>query len=208
MDTHNLTTTNADWLDLINAIDIGVVITDSDFKVEVWNRFMQNHSRLRRSSIVGQDLFAHFPEIDKEWLKSKCKPVLSLQTPVFTIWEQRPFLFQFTAARPFTSTTEYMYQNVTIIPVGRGESGVSKLCFIIHDVTDQALSKIRIQGLNSKLQTISRVDGLTGLFNRRYWQERFDREYKLSCRNKSVHSILMLDIDHFKRINDTYGHQT
>ena len=49
--------------ELINAIDVGVVVLDSDFCVEVWNQFMENHASIKPADIVGQSLFSHFPEI-------------------------------------------------------------------------------------------------------------------------------------------------
>jgi two-component system cell cycle response regulator len=51
-------------------------------------------------------------------------------------------------------------------------------------------------------------DGLTGVFNRRYLTERLDSEVAFAKRHKTALSLIMLDIDHFKKINDTYGHPT
>lgn len=197
------------WINgLLSSIEMGIIIVDANFKVEVWNRFMENHSQIKTEDIVGATLFDRFPEIQPDWLKQKCQPAFSLATSVFNIWEQRPYLFKFEPARNFTSDTDFMYQNITITPIKNGAGDVIKLCFLVLDVTDQALNKIRLDSVNSELKTVSRIDGLTGLYNRRYWQERFDRESTLSLRNKSCHCLLMIDIDHFKKINDNYGHQT
>jgi diguanylate cyclase (GGDEF)-like protein len=51
-------------------------------------------------------------------------------------------------------------------------------------------------------------DPLTGLFNRRIFLEHLDREFYQSRRHDSPLSMVMLDLDHFKDVNDTYGHQT
>lgn len=50
------------------------------------------------------------------------------------------------------------------------------------------------------------IDGLTGVFNKRYFLEALEREMSRSQRYGRPLSILMFDIDHFKRVNDTYGH--
>jgi two-component system cell cycle response regulator len=50
------------------------------------------------------------------------------------------------------------------------------------------------------------TDGLTKIYNHRFFQELFEKEYKRSDRYNTIFSMVMLDIDHFKRINDTYGH--
>ncbi|MFY2561422.1 diguanylate cyclase [Corallococcus terminator] len=57
-----------------------------------------------------------------------------------------------------------------------------------------------------ELLALSRTDALTGLFNRRCFEERLTDEFARSRRYQSPLSLVMLDIDHFKRINDTFGH--
>jgi len=53
---------------------------------------------------------------------------------------------------------------------------------------------------------LAMTDGLTGIFNRRAFMDRADRELAIAQRNRQPLSLLMFDIDHFKRVNDTYGH--
>ena len=60
---------------------------------------------------------------------------------------------------------------------------------------------------NRTLSEVSTRDTLTGLYNRWYVLEKIDSEINRSLRHGSPMSVLMLDLDHFKRINDTYGHQ-
>ena len=59
---------------------------------------------------------------------------------------------------------------------------------------------------NRALSEVSTRDTLTGLYNRWYVLEKIDSEINRSLRHGSPMSVLMLDLDHFKRINDTYGH--
>jgi diguanylate cyclase (GGDEF)-like protein len=199
--------TNLHWQhDLLSSIEVGIIVLDADFNVEVWNQFMENHSSVRPSQIQGNSLFSFFPELDRPWFERKCEPVFSMQTPAFIIWEQRPYVFKFGTSRPITSTSDVMYQNVTIFPLASLSGRVEKICVLVYDMTDQAVAKQNIEGLNERLKEVSRVDGLTGLFNRRYWEERFQREYKMAVRNTPDICAIMLDIDHFKKVNDTYGH--
>lgn len=60
---------------------------------------------------------------------------------------------------------------------------------------------------NRELIELSITDGLTRLFNHRFLQERFDFEFKRVKRYGGTLSCMMIDIDHFKKLNDTYGHQ-
>nr|WP_224366884.1 diguanylate cyclase [Hyalangium versicolor] len=57
-----------------------------------------------------------------------------------------------------------------------------------------------------ELLALSRTDALTGLSNRRYFEERLEEEFARARRYRSPLSLVMLDIDYFKRINDTFGH--
>ena len=57
-----------------------------------------------------------------------------------------------------------------------------------------------------ELLELSRTDGLTGLINRRYFDERLESEFSRAVRYRSPLSCFMMDLDHFKRINDTWGH--
>ena len=194
-------------IELLDSIEVGIVILNSNFEVEVWSKFMENHSSILSKNIVGTSLFSHFPDIDEGWLRLKSDPVFNLNSPVFIIWEQRQYLFKFGANRPITCDADYMYQNVTMFPLVSNTGVTEKLCMLVYDVTDQALSKRGMERLNEELKIASRIDGLTGLFNRRYWQERFDEAFKLAKRRGKAGTAMMLDIDHFKTVNDTYGHQ-
>lgn len=59
---------------------------------------------------------------------------------------------------------------------------------------------------NEKLEALSTIDALTGLYNRRYLGIRLDEELNIAIRSGLSISILMLDLDNFKNLNDTYGH--
>ena len=60
---------------------------------------------------------------------------------------------------------------------------------------------------NQELERISRQDGLTRIANRRYFDTYLSEELKRAARQKSDLSLILIDIDHFKRYNDRYGHQ-
>ncbi|NEO58733.1 MAG: EAL domain-containing protein [Okeania sp. SIO3B5] len=65
----------------------------------------------------------------------------------------------------------------------------------------------RLEKLNQELKAIAYIDDLTGVFNRRHFEQKFEQEWKRLVREEAVISIIMLDIDYFKPYNDTYGHQ-
>lgn len=68
-------------------------------------------------------------------------------------------------------------------------------------------SRQRLAGLNGELERLARVDPLTGLANRRDIEETLLRALSIAQRHRSSLSVLLIDIDHFKHVNDTLGHQ-
>ena len=99
-----------------------------------------------------------------------------------------------------------MYQNTTFIPLMSSTGEVSHLCLLVYDVTDNAVNKMSLEKVNEELAILSQTDGLTKLFNREHWENCLQAEYKRWTRSQHSSSLVMLDIDHFKKVNDTYGH--
>jgi diguanylate cyclase (GGDEF)-like protein len=64
-----------------------------------------------------------------------------------------------------------------------------------------------LQSATRKIENLANVDGLTVLYNRRYFDQRLELETRRQQRNGRPLSLLMADIDSFKPFNDTYGHQ-
>ena len=195
------------WLmDMLQTVDVGLVVLNCDYRIQVWNGFMENHSGLTPRQVRDRYLFDLFSEIDEDWLRRKCDPVILLKNRAFTIWEQRPYIFKFRNYRPITGSAEYMYQNSTIIPLTDARGQVTHLCIIIYDVTDVAISRLELESMNGRLRQLSKTDFLTQLYNRGHWEENLIQEFRRLKRYNHKSSLLMCDIDHFKRVNDTYGH--
>jgi diguanylate cyclase (GGDEF)-like protein len=78
-----------------------------------------------------------------------------------------------------------------------------RLVVAISEQVTLALANLR---LRETLRQQSIRDPLTGLYNRRYLEDSAEREFRRSERHQKPVSVLMLDVDHFKRFNDTFGH--
>lgn len=77
---------------------------------------------------------------------------------------------------------------------------------IIRDITERKALEISLMEANKRLEELSNRDGLTNLYNRRYMDNVLEMEFLRSKRYRMPLSCLMIDIDHFKNINDTHGH--
>lgn len=195
------------WLmDMFQSVDVGLVVLDRDYNIQVWNGFMENHSGVRPYEIKGKSLFKAFPDLDKDFIKQKTDPVFVLKNQAFTIWEQTPYIFKFRNYRPITSVAPFMYQNATFLPLTNTIGEVSHLCIIIYDVTDVAVAKEELVEANTELKRMSQTDRLTNLNNRGYWEECLFAEFQRQRRTNHISSLLIFDIDHFKKVNDQFGH--
>ena len=195
------------WLfDMLESVEVGLVVLDLDFRVQAWNGFMENHSGITPGQIRDKILFDVFPDIPDSWLKRKVDSVVTLNTRAFTSWEQRPYLFRFRNSRPITGVEKYMYQNLTISPLANARGEVDRVCLLIYDVTEFASGKRALERANEQLAKLSKTDRLTGLLNRGTWENLVDVEFGRYRRYGSPVSLVMFDIDHFKKVNDTHGH--
>jgi diguanylate cyclase (GGDEF)-like protein/PAS domain S-box-containing protein len=116
-------------------------------------------------------------------------------------------------------TIEVEWHN-TIVPGidGRPDSVLS----LAQDVTERVRSQATLQDVNIKLkQRLDDIhelqaqlreqvmrDPLTGMYNRRYLDDALPGEISRAIREQTPLALMMMDIDHFKRVNDTHGHQT
>ncbi len=195
------------WMaQMLQTVDVGLVVLDADNKILLWNSFMESHSGIRSSQAVGQNLKQLFPQLPHAWLQRKLDAVFKLGSPAYSTWEQRARLFEFTSYRPLTSATHLMYQNLTWMPLKGIDNTTSQVCLLVYDVTENALSKLQLEQANAELAQLSRTDRLTGLYNRGYWEECLKQEFLRQQRSAEPASLIIFDIDHFKKVNDTYGH--
>jgi len=76
------------------------------------------------------------------------------------------------------------------------------------DMTPMVEKGLALERANEQLLRLSTTDGLTGIANRRMFDQTLQTEWQRCARNRSNLALLMIDIDHFKLYNDQYGHQT
>ncbi len=94
---------------------------------------------------------------------------------------------------------------------GRGVAEPVRLPDSTQRLADSAAGQLALSLANLRLREELRGqsirDALTGLFNRRYLEEVLDRELRRACRKQTALGLVMLDVDHFKSFNDTFGHE-
>ncbi|MES2352869.1 MAG: diguanylate cyclase [Pseudomonadota bacterium] len=191
---------------IVDRVGFGIFAVTRDMQLVLWNRFMQQHSGKKAEEIIGKNLFDCFPELPRKWLQKKFEGVFLLKNFSFISWEQRPYLFQFKHDRPVTGGVDWMQQNCTFMPMINAANEVEMVCVTIADVTDISIIQRQLQSALVALGESANRDGLTGIYNRRHLEERLAQEFSRCKRYGGGFSLLMFDLDHFKRVNDQYGH--
>lgn len=195
--------------DVMNRVYSAVISTDAELRITHWNRAAEDLYGWEESEVLGK--------VVDEVCQTEFQPSQRLESQQSLIEEKR---WQSELKQRHRSGREiWVATSVTLLEDGHGQyiGGVA----INHDVTerkqaedDLRRAKSAIEEINKVLQRAfereqlaSRTDGLTGVFNRRYFFELLEYEFSASARYQRPLSIVMFDIDHFKETNDTHGHQ-
>jgi len=186
---------------LIENMPDGVVVLNAQNRIVDINPAMKHFIEGETSSLLGKDVF-----------------------DVFHAWMEKLDLFldeKETRTELKVPNDPSRYLDLRVTPLYDRDHTLSGRLLVFRDVTERKQVEKRLRYVNDKLQgqlieigiLQSKLreqairDPLTDLFNRRYLEETLDRELSRASRENYPVCIIMIDIDHFKRINDTYGHE-
>ncbi len=187
---------------IIETMTDGMLVLDQQNRVVDANPAAQsifgNNPTISIGSYVG-DIFSNWRELRKLFLQNnpEARSELTIQT------------------------SNGRFIEISISPVHDRKDRFSGQFVVLRDITEKKNIQDEIQAANEilrvklaeieTLQTHLRErairDSLTGLFNRRYLDETLDREISRSRRENYEVSVMMIDIDHFKKLNDSFGHK-
>jgi len=184
---------------ILDSINLGLVILDGGLRVTYWNRWMESHSGIPAEKITGLPLFDFFPDLKTPKFQRSCKYVLTFGNFAFFSQKLHRFLFPFRPDSSFESGMEYMQQSCAMGPLRNEDNSITGLYLTVQDVTELAAYEHRLLEMNMR-------DGLTGVYNRRFLEKRLEEEYERHTRYSRVFSVIMFDIDFFKKVNDNHGH--
>lgn len=95
----------------------------------------------------------------------------------------------------------------SVFPIRNPNREVVGAIVSVVDVTYRVEYENQLKAMNQKLQSLAVTDGLTGLHNHRAFQDHLEEQFQAAMRNKQPLALILMDVDHFKQYNDTYGHQ-
>jgi diguanylate cyclase (GGDEF)-like protein len=143
---------------------------------------------------------------------------------VFSTWADETH-FDFSAQsgtfRVQVEGPDFYHYDISVTPLLDSRGDLAGRLFVWRDISAQKRSEIEVHEINlhlkdqleqvellhDQLRELAIRDSLTGLFNRRYMEETLEREFARAVRENSHLSVVMMDVDKFKMVNDTYGHR-
>jgi diguanylate cyclase (GGDEF)-like protein/PAS domain S-box-containing protein len=180
---------------LIEAIPMPMYVKDVDgVFIECNERFCKLIG-LNREEIIGNKQYSFF---DKEAIKKIKKAEMEL----LKNGGHKEFELQLKDASGKTKAFAFYKETFTT-----GDDIAGLICIMV-DITTKNLLEEQLRKANDILREQAIRDGLTGLYNHKKSLEMLEAEIKRAKRYNNVLSVLMLDIDYFKKVNDQYGHQT
>ncbi|OUR72093.1 hypothetical protein A9Q76_04300 [Arcobacter sp. 31_11_sub10_T18] len=188
---------------LFDTIDNGIVILDENLNIVAWNYWLEVRTHNKENDMIGQNICETFSYINEKKLKRKIKAVLVTKSPSYYNVDPHQYFIQIPTNSIVEKIFKYMQQDVTIVPYDLEKKQV---CLYIYDKTSLCKTNFKLEKLNEQLIDLSNKDPMTQAYNRRYFGEVSKKMLSLSIRNKQNLSLVILDIDKFKDINDTYGH--
>jgi diguanylate cyclase (GGDEF)-like protein len=186
---------------IFETVNFGLIILDTELKITHWNHWMARQSGIDAKEITGALLFDFFPEINTPRFLRNINSVLAFGNFSFFSQKLHHYLFPFKPIGSFKSSIfEHMQQSCTMGPLRNDNNQITGIFLIVQDVTELA-------SYEQKLIEMNITDGLTGVYNRRFFQKRLVEEFQRHQRYGAKTSLIMLDIDFFKKVNDCHGHQ-
>jgi diguanylate cyclase (GGDEF)-like protein len=195
--------------DVINKVSLGLIVVGRDWKILLWNDWMSRHSRIASTQALQQNITSLFDQQMAPGFLRALNNVISYGLPsiLSSALHRSPLPLYLEQDRSEMPTRMYQSIIMTPLPDRQGQGTNAAACLI--QVTDSSTSIKREKMLMSHSDALKRdavTDGLTGIYNRRF----FDESYLLAIRHAKRHSsslaLLMVDIDDFKLYNDSYGH--
>ena len=191
--------------DIVNFLPDATFVIDRDKKVIAWNRAIEKMTGVKKEEIIGKGDHVY-------------------AVPFYG--EKKPVLIDYVLPNAEDTGEAVMnYENVTILgntiyaedynPVVNGGAGaylwhIAAPLFDSQGNVTGAIESLRDitrhKQIEEKFKTLSYIDGLTGIANRRFFENRLGDEWGRAARDAKPLSLIMCDIDYFKLYNDHYGH--
>lgn len=187
----NLQNTSSKYKALVETAGIPIIVLDKKFRIKQWNNAAEAQFFCPKKQALGNNFITMFiPEAIQDETSWKFTKVLDNHL------NKENLECEVLSANQLTHT---MLWNMNCLEAGDQDEQHSQLLLIGQNISN-------IRKTQDQLHYLAHYDALTDTANRRLFEDRCAQAIQSSIRHKSEIALIALDIDHFKRINDTLGH--
>ena len=188
---------------ILDSISDGVYVTDTHRVISYWNRGAEKISGFKCEEVLGkscmQNILKHRNLQGMELCNVDCPLSLAMKEDRIVAKELVFFTNRFGIEKVVQISCSPVHDEK-----GKVVGGVE----VFRDISDEYHLQKEREHLLAKLSELTVTDELTGLFNRRKFNLELEAFFTRHQRVGEIFGLLILDIDHFKKVNDTFGHQT
>ncbi len=187
-------------------LPIGLFVLDAERRIRYWNGWLAEKSGISAQQAARQRLEDLFPGWSNERFQSAVEQVINYHIPHVLSQALNRLLLPLKVPLSEHYGVTLMQQKVSVLPLPGAAGGYYALV-IIQDVTETVVRAAAANDVMRRFREVSMRDPLTNLFNRRFMWEWLGQKLKDAERDLTPVACLMIDLDHFKRLNDSLGHQ-
>ncbi|WP_227869681.1 GGDEF domain-containing protein [Undibacterium parvum] len=190
--------------DILKLISMGLIVVDSEENILLWNDWVAKSSGIPEDQALHKKITEAFKESPTPAFLSALRNSLSYGLPAVlsNALHRSPLALY---AADADQEKQRIHQSIAITVLAQADG---KRCCLIQ-ISDSSNSIKREKMLRSHSEILKRdatTDSLTGIYNRRFFDEHYKMALGVSIRQKLPLSVFMVDIDFFKEYNDYYGH--
>jgi len=192
-------------VNLMQHLVVPTFVLDAECNVLIWNKACERLTGVPAAEVIGtREHWRAFYESPRPCLADLVAQGRMAEVEALYVTHDDPSGLAFGVhaenwcVMPCLGTE--LYLAIDAGPIYDGDGKLLAVIETLRDMTDHRRAQTALEQLATR-------DGLTGIANRRTFDEKLGNEWKRERRDMRALSLLMIDVDHFKRYNDTYGHQ-
>lgn len=198
------------WLEwLLSNTQMGLLVLDADARVVFANKWLLTRASMVLDHITGRPLMEVFPVLAASHFERALKQSMVTGFPSMLSHTLHAAPFPLYAPSGACTRGELLRQSIQIVPMGPKDMALAGQRFTLIHIADVSHNVMREGLLKAKVDEMSdmaHIDVLTGIGNRRAFDQTLDAEVRAAVRAAKPLGLLMLDVDYFKLFNDKYGH--
>jgi diguanylate cyclase (GGDEF)-like protein len=194
---------------VLGKAQVGLLMVDQKGLVAFCNDWFCRHASIAADQMLGKSLAEIFPGLKDSYLEKALSHALGTGLSSFLSNSLHSSPFPLYQPKGRRGADNLIKQSVHILAMGADDAAQAGQRFVLVQINDMTQATTRERLLKAQATTlhgIARIDSLTGIGNRRHFDETMKQEFRHAMRSNTPISLLLVDLDLFKLYNDTYGH--